>query len=121
MGDLFVADVSFISIGKIFPAAAPLLKEGGQAMVLIKPQFEAGKEKVGKNGVVRDAAVHLEVVANVMAAAAACRLMPQKLDFSPITGPKGNIEYLLLLQKGGGEQALDVAAVVAAAERTLRA
>jgi len=117
--DFFVADVSFISISKIFPAVAPLLKQGGLAMVLVKPQFEAGKDKVGKNGVVRDPAVHLEVIANVIAAAVTFGLVPQRLDFSPVTGPKGNIEYLLLLQKDGPEQPLDIADVVTIAAETL--
>ncbi len=98
--DLFVTDVSFISVTKIFPAVVPLLKENAWGMVLIKPQFEAGREKVGKNGVVKDSKVHLEVILQVIAAAQSCGLAPQGLDFSPITGPKGNIEYLLLLQKG---------------------
>ena len=113
--DIFVADVSFISIRKILPAVAPLLKDGGLGMILIKPQFEAGKEKVGKNGVVRDGAVHAEVIAEVAAAAITLDLAPQALDYSPITGPKGNIEYLLLLQKHGITQELPISQIVTAA------
>ncbi len=93
-------DVSFISLKLILPVLAPLLTENGQAVVLIKPQFEAGREKVGKKGVVRDPAVHEEVIASVCAAARDCGFSVLGLSYSPIRGPQGNIEYLLYLIKG---------------------
>lgn len=93
--DVAVTDVSFISLAKVLPAMAGLLRAGGQAVCLIKPQFEAGRAHVGKRGVVRDPRVHHAVVERVLGEAYACGLEPTGLDFSPITGPEGNIEYLL--------------------------
>ena len=93
------ADVSFISLTKILPAAYPLLKEGGQMICLIKPQFEAGREKVGKKGVVRDPAVHEEVILLIAEFAAEQGFAILGLTFSPIRGPEGNIEYLIWLAK----------------------
>lgn len=92
-------DVSFISLDKILPAAYPLLEEGARMVCLIKPQFEAGREKVGKKGVVRDLAVHLEVIERVIAFARNQGFFVENLTFSPVKGPEGNIEYLLLLEK----------------------
>ena len=94
------ADVSFISLSKIFPAAVKLLSEDAWMTVLIKPQFEAGREHVGKKGVVRDRSVHEEVIRNVCSCARENGLAVRGLDFSPVRGPEGNIEYLLLLQNG---------------------
>lgn len=97
--DFFSVDVSFISLRIILPAVRPLLRDGGQAVCLIKPQFEAGREKVGKKGVVRDRAVHEEVVETI------CRFTVENgysvlgLTFSPVKGPEGNIEYLVYLEK----------------------
>lgn len=88
-------DVSFISLTKILLPVKNCLKEGGEIVSLIKPQFEAGREKVGKKGVVRDTKVHEEVIAMIMEYACAIGLSPLHLDFSPIKGPEGNIEYLL--------------------------
>ena len=99
--DFISVDVSFISLGLILPALAPLLGEHGQIVCLIKPQFEAGREKVGKKGVVRDPAVHLEVLEQFLRHAQASALAVQGLTFSPIRGPEGNIEYLGWLEKGG--------------------
>ncbi|MCR5251899.1 MAG: TlyA family RNA methyltransferase [Lachnospiraceae bacterium] len=111
--DFAGADVSFISLSRIFPAAFPLLKEGGQMACLIKPQFEAGREKVGKKGVVRDKKVHLEVIEKVCGYAKEEGFVLKGLDFSPIRGPEGNIEYLLFLEKGEGEDgSFDAAGVV---------
>lgn len=94
-------DVSFISLTKVLPVVYELLEEdGSECVVLIKPQFEAGREKVGKKGVVRDPAVHREVIRKVILFAAQLGLHPDSLDFSPVKGPEGNIEYLLHLQKG---------------------
>ena len=92
-------DVSFISLTKVLLPVRNLLTEDGEIVCLIKPQFEAGREKVGKKGVVRDPAVHLEVIEKVMAYAMSIALEPQHLSFSPIKGPEGNIEYLLHLRK----------------------
>lgn len=92
-------DVSFISLTKILPVLHTLLKEDGQAVCLIKPQFEAGKEKVGKKGVVRDLAVHTEVVENITKFALENGFSLLGVTFSPIKGPEGNIEYLMMLKK----------------------
>ena len=111
---LAVMDLSFISLELVFPAVAALLPEGADLICLIKPQFEAGREKVGKKGVVRDPAVHLEVLERFLRFAPEHGLAPQGLDFSPIKGPEGNIEYLGWLVKGGTPVPQDPAAVVAA-------
>ena len=87
-------DVSFISLKLILPALRPLMAEGGQVVCLVKPQFEAGKEKVGKKGVVRDPAVHLEVLEHFLDHAAQAEFHVAGLTYSPIRGPEGNIEYL---------------------------
>jgi len=104
--DFASVDVSFISLSKILPALYPLLKDDGEAVCLIKPQFEAGKEKVGKKGVVRDISVHREVLENT------CNFIQQlgftilNLSFSPIKGPEGNIEYLAHIVKSEKPQFL---------------
>ena len=97
--DLITIDASFISLTLLLPALFPLLKGDGQLMALIKPQFEAGREKVGKKGVVRDPAVHCEVIHKVIDCAEALNFKVWGLDYSPIKGPEGNIEYLLWLGK----------------------
>ncbi|MCR5546981.1 MAG: TlyA family RNA methyltransferase [Lachnospiraceae bacterium] len=97
--DFASVDVSFISLSKVLPAAAGLLKEGGEMVCLIKPQFEAGREKVGKKGVVRDPKVHLEVIENVLSYATENGFSVLGLSFSPVKGPEGNIEYLVHLKK----------------------
>ncbi len=118
--DFASADVSFISLTKVLPAAKELLCADGEMVCLIKPQFEAGREKVGKKGVVRDAKVHEEVIGRVIAFAAGIGFGVRHLDFSPIKGPEGNIEYLLHIRKGmEGQEGTDVAAVVAQAHGTL--
>lgn len=99
--DFFSVDVSFISLNLILPAVRSLMREGGQGVCLIKPQFEAGKEKVGKKGVVRDKAVHLEVLEHFLEHAAAAGFTLRGLTFSPIRGPEGNIEYLGWLSTEG--------------------
>ena len=98
--DAATIDVAFISLDKILPAVHKILKEDGFVIALIKPQFEAGKENVGKKGVVRDAKVHEEVINNVIAFAKEEGCGIAGLDFSPIKGPEGNIEYLLHLTLG---------------------
>lgn len=113
--DMAVMDLSFISVRLIIPAVVPLLKENGDIICLIKPQFEAGKADVGKKGVVRDAAVHERVLREFMdfVPTAGCTLLG--LDFSPIRGPEGNIEYLAWLKKGAHDAPqLSAADVVAA-------
>ena len=100
--DFASIDVSFISLGLIFPALRPLLREGGEVAALIKPQFEAGREKVGKKGVVRDPTVHLEVLEQFLRHAEQSDFSVKGIDFSPIRGPEGNIEYLGYLQTGAG-------------------
>ena len=97
--DFFSVDVSFISLRIILPAVRPLLRDGGRAVCLIKPQFEAGREKVGKKGVVRDKAVHEEVVAVICDFAVQNGYSVLGLTFSPVKGPEGNIEYLVFLEK----------------------
>ncbi len=94
-------DVSFISLTKILLPVKELMTEKGELVCLIKPQFEAGREKVGKKGVVRDPAVHREVIRTVAAYALELGLTLRALDFSPVKGPEGNIEYLIYLEKDG--------------------
>ena len=98
--DFASVDVSFISLGLILPPLRPLLKNGGEIAALVKPQFEAGREKVGKKGVVRDPAVHLEVLEQFLRQAERSGFFVKGLDFSPIRGPEGNIEYLGYLCAG---------------------
>jgi len=97
--DVVTADASFISLAKVLPTPLQFLRESGDLIALIKPQFEAGREKVGKKGVVRDKKVHYEVIANVLEDIIHMGLIPQGCTFSPITGPEGNIEYLLWAKK----------------------
>lgn len=118
--DLSVVDVSFISLRIVLPAIKALLKETGQVVCLIKPQFEAGKDKVGKKGVVRDPAVHEEVLENFLALAKELSLTVRNLTFSPVKGPEGNIEFLghlSMLPEGGIIP--NVPALVAAAHESL--
>ncbi len=118
-------DVSFISLTKVLLPVKNLLTEDGQVACLIKPQFEAGREKVGKKGVVRDRAVHEEVIRMVMDYASSIDFYPLALDFSPVKGPEGNIEYLLFLSKNKQDQeivdasSIDIKAVVTASHDTL--
>ncbi len=98
--DVAVADLSFISLRLILGAVGALLKPEGEMVCLVKPQFEAGKDKVGKKGVVRDPVVHAEVLREFLRYAPECGFGVRGLDFSPIRGPEGNIEYLAWLKKG---------------------
>ena len=97
--DFASVDVSFISLTKVLPAAVNLLKDEAYMVCLIKPQFEAGREKVGKKGVVRDLSVHKEVIELVINFAIGLNFFIKGLTFSPVKGPEGNIEYLLYMQK----------------------
>ena len=115
-------DVSFISLHHIFPVAQAVTTPDAAGVCLVKPQFEAGREKVGRNGVVRDPATHREVLMNAMGYAAANGFAVRGLDFSPVKGPEGNIEYLMFVEKSAepvtlGEEA--AAAVVAASHQAL--
>ena len=101
--DFASIDVAFISLAKVLPVAYELLKDEGEIAALIKPQFEAGKEKVGKKGVVRDPAVHLEVVEKIVDFSRELGFAVRGLTFSPVKGPEGNIEYLVWLCKGRAE------------------
>ncbi len=100
--DLAVADVSFISLGLVLPALLALLADPADLVLLVKPQFEVGKARVGKGGVVREPAAHVDAITGVIEAAAALDLVACGLVASPITGPAGNHEYLLWLQRGSG-------------------
>ena len=111
--DLAVMDLSFISVKLILPAVCPLLKDDAAVVCLIKPQFEAGREEVGKKGVVRDPKVHLEVLESFLDFVPGAGFTVMGLDYSPIKGPEGNIEYLGYLRKGTHPAPeLDPAAVV---------
>ncbi|MDE6761229.1 MAG: TlyA family RNA methyltransferase [Lachnospiraceae bacterium] len=114
-------DVSFISLTKVLGPVKELLTEDGEVVCLIKPQFEAGREKVGKKGVVRDESVHKEVIHMVMDFASSIGFIPCNLEFSPIKGPEGNIEYLLHLSQTSEKKAghIDIESVVAASHSTL--
>ncbi len=97
--DFFSVDVSFISLSLILPAVRPLLAEHGQAVCLIKPQFEAGRENVGKKGVVRDQSVHREVIEKIRNFSLENGFSVLGLTYSPVKGPEGNIEYLIYLER----------------------
>lgn len=101
--DFISIDVSFISLKHILPVASAFLKENGRIAALVKPQFEAGRDKVGKKGIVRDRAVHKEVIQAVMGYGKQSGLYPEGLTFSPITGTTGNIEFLMCLSKNNRE------------------
>lgn len=102
-------DVSFISLTKVLLPVKELMAENGQMVCLIKPQFEAGKEKVGKKGVVREKGVHIEVIQMVVEFALQSGFCVLNLGYSPVKGPEGNIEYLLYLQKMGGAETKEMA------------
>lgn len=105
--DFSSIDVSFISLTKVLGPVRNLLTDNGQVVCLIKPQFEAGREKVGKKGVVRDKKVHIEVIEMVVEFAKSIGFNVLNLDFSPIKGPEGNIEYLLHIEKGENADAIN--------------
>ncbi len=102
--DFASVDVSFISLRLIVPVMRELLRDGGKAVCLIKPQFEAGRDKVGKKGVVREQSVHVEVVQGIVAFLLDSGFSVHALDYSPVKGPQGNIEYLVLVQKTDAPQ-----------------
>lgn len=123
--DFSSIDVSFISLSKVLGPIRDYLTDNGQITALIKPQFEAGREKVGKKGVVRDKSTHIEVIDNVIAYALSIGFRVLDLTFSPIKGPEGNIEYLVHLEKcqpqeAAIEEKIDVKTVVSEAFEALR-
>ena len=119
--DFSSVDVSFISLRLILPAIAGVLREGGQVVALVKPQFEAGREKVGKKGVVRDPAVHQEVLEHFLEHAWESGFSVLDLSFSPVRGPEGNIEYLGWLEKGPlAERSFDIRALVEQSHEALK-
>lgn len=117
--DLISIDVSFISVKHMFPVAAKILAPGGHILCLVKPQFEAGREQVGKGGIVRDPKVHEEVINNVIAYGEENGLYPLELTYSPIRGTKGNIEYLLLLSNKKCDNNIGVRMIVEQSHVTL--
>ena len=117
--DFISIDVSFISLRHMFPVASKILKDTGAVMCLIKPQFEAGREQVGKKGIVRDSKVHVEVIENVIGYASDNGLYPHGLDYSPVKGTKGNIEYLLYLRKTESSEEISPQEVVSIAHGEL--
>lgn len=119
--DFISVDVSFISLSLVLPVASRLLRDGGQAVCLVKPQFEAGREKVGKNGVVRELSTHLEVAERAAGYAEKNGFTLTGFDFSPVKGPQGNIEYLMLLEKGASPDGIPREAVADAVKKSHRA
>ena len=120
--DFASVDVSFISLTKVLGPARELLKDHGQMVCLIKPQFEAGREKVGKKGVVRDKSVHEEVIEKIITFALENGFSIHNLEYSPIKGPEGNIEYLVYIEKDENpkkEDSVDIHEVVEAAHGSL--
>lgn len=117
--DVVVADVSFISLRTVLEQLVALMGERGDLVVLVKPQFEAGKARVGKRGVVKDSLVHEEILSSVSEAVRSHGLVVRGLTFSPITGPEGNIEFWLWAAREGAETAAAPAEVVAAAHAKL--
>ena len=118
--DFASIDVSFISLSKVLPAAYNVLSERGEIVALIKPQFEAGREKVGKKGVVREKSTHIEVIQNCFAYAKENGFFVRELEFSPVKGPEGNIEYLYhLIKSGDVDVDIDIEAVVNTAHEKL--
>ena len=119
--DFFSVDVSFISLTLVLPVAHAFLKDGGEGVCLIKPQFEAGRGKVGKKGVVRDPAVHTEVVEKITGFVQTIGFSVKGLTFSPVKGPEGNIEYLLYVKKEAQPDSVpvDAKALVAQSHQAL--
>jgi 23S rRNA (cytidine1920-2'-O)/16S rRNA (cytidine1409-2'-O)-methyltransferase len=113
--DFVAIDASFISLAKLFPAVINVSKSDAAVVALIKPQFEAGKGEVGKNGVVRDSAIHRRILSNVVNSAAEHGLVLKGLTASPLKGPAGNIEFLGYFERGVDSDALDATSAIATA------
>ena len=118
--DLISIDVSFISVKHMFPVASSILSESGKILCLVKPQFEAGREQVGKGGIVREPEIHKEVIENVIGYASDNGLYPEALSYSPIKGTNGNIEYLLLLSHKKCDNKIGVSTIVKEAHSDLK-
>lgn len=118
--DFISIDVSFISLKLVFPVAGQLLHENGCLVCLVKPQFEAGREQVGRKGIVRDPEVHRQVIEKVIAYGEENGLFAHGLTFSPVTGTKGNIEYLLFMKKQKCNNRIDVENIVAESHNELQ-
>ena len=110
--DFASIDVAFISLKLVLPVVYNLLTDEGEVVALIKPQFEAGREKVGKKGVVRDKNVHIEVIENVLEFTRSFGFKVSEVTYSPIKGPEGNIEYLMHISKQGADNEIDVIDIV---------
>ncbi len=110
--DFATLDVSFISLGKVLPVIGELTTIEASGVALVKPQFEAGRAQVGKKGVVREPSVHIEVLSNITAFIAGLGWSVADLDFSPVTGPQGNIEYLIYFKKSGEQKNIYIEDVV---------
>ena len=117
--DFASIDVAFISLEKVLPIVFDVLKPSGEVVALIKPQFEAGREHVGKHGVVRDKKIHAAVIERILNFAAEVGFAVKGLSFSPVKGPEGNIEYLAHLSKSGAAVSVEILSVVAAAHGEL--
>ena len=117
--DLIVVDVSFVGLAKVLPSLEPLLSDDGSVLALVKPQFEAGKGRVGKKGVVRDPTVHLDVLESVVGAIRSLGWVVSGLGWSPITGPEGNIEFWVWSKRRGAPTEETPEAVVTAAHASL--
>lgn len=117
--DFITIDVSFISLSKVLPRVGELTTPMAEGVALVKPQFEAGRDKVGKKGVVREPAIHIEVLRNIEALVTGLGWSVKGLDYSPVTGPEGNIEYLVLFQKNGINAVLNINEVVERAHEQL--
>lgn len=117
--DIAVVDVSFISLRTVLPPVAALLSDSGQAVLLVKPQFEAGKGRVGKRGVVREPSIHVEVLQGARETAEELGLIVRGVTFSPITGPEGNIEFWMWVARFGEATECDIDALVAEAHERL--
>ena len=117
--DFASIDVAFISLEKVLPIVFDVLKPSGEVVALIKPQFEAGREHVGKHGVVRDKKIHAAVIERILNFAAEIGFAVKGLSFSPVKGPEGNIEYLAYLSKIGAAVSVEILSVVAAAHGEL--
>jgi 23S rRNA (cytidine1920-2'-O)/16S rRNA (cytidine1409-2'-O)-methyltransferase len=117
--DLVVIDVSFVGLAKVLPFVVPLMRPDGSIVALVKPQFEAGKGRVGKKGVVRDPVVHRDVLDSLVTRAAADGMVVRGLTWSPITGPEGNIEFWIWLARSGEPTTQTPETVVAAAHEAL--
>jgi 23S rRNA (cytidine1920-2'-O)/16S rRNA (cytidine1409-2'-O)-methyltransferase len=118
--DFISIDVSFISLNLIFPVAKEVLNDDGKIICLVKPQFEAGRDQVGKNGIIRDKTVHAQVIEKVLIYAEENGLYPMGVTYSPVKGAKGNIEYLMYLSKVDTGAIIDINEIVLSSHEELK-